>query len=268
MQDILLPLTDAYDRNAACVYAAELAAGLGASLTALYAVQPFLGGPAFNSPGVIAEAVGYLLEQRKAAVEGAAPFLDWAQRRGVARALWETSDAPFARAVAAAASWHDIVVLQADADTETGRAAMLGEVLLTCGRPCIVVRGAASAPPRRIAVAWNGSVECVRAVQSSLGLLLRADEVVLLQSEPSERTASQLPRIDTYLKRHGVRPTYHPHKIGDRTPGESLLQAAQAAGADLMVMGAYGHSRFSEWVLGGATRHVLEEARLPVYLRH
>jgi nucleotide-binding universal stress UspA family protein len=268
MHDILLPTTDAYDRNAASVYAAQLAAGLRASLSALYIVQPFLGGPDFNSPGVIAEAVGYLLEQRKAAVEGAEPFLDWAQRQGVEGPRWETSDAPFARAVATAACWHDVIVLQADVDRETGRAATLGEVLLTCGRPCIVVRGVSAAPPRRIAVAWNGSGECIRAVHSALGLLQRADDVVVLQSEPTAQSAALLPRIDAYLERHGIRAIRHPHKIGDRAPGESLLLAAEANNADLLVMGAYGHSRFSEWVLGGATRHVLEHARLPVFLRH
>jgi nucleotide-binding universal stress UspA family protein len=267
MRDILIPLTDAYDRGAALIHASELAAGCGASLTALYAVQPFLGGPEFNAPGVVAEAVGYLLAQRRAATEGAAPFLEWTRRQGVASARWEASEAPFAHAVAALSNWYDVVVLQADADTETGSAATLGQVLLTCGRPCIVVRYAASAPPRRIALAWNGSVECVRAMRSSLALLQRADEVFVLQGEPSAHPAPKR-NIVGYLEAHGVRVMPHARRIDDRSPGESLLLTADVVGADMLVMGAYGHSRFSEWVFGGATRHVLENAKIPLFMRH
>lgn len=266
MRDFLIPLVDPYRRDAAVAYAADLAVRFDASLTALYAVQPFVGGPEFNSPAVIAEAVGYLLAQRRAVTEGAAPFVDWAQRRGVPSARWESSDAVFAHAVASISNWYDVVVLQAEAGAEAGGAATLGEILLTCGRPCIVVRNEAAASLRCIAVAWNGSVECVRAVRSSLELLQQADEVLILRSDISQAPAAR--SIDRYLERHGVRVVPNAPRIDDRAPGETLLLAADAVGADLLVMGAYGHSRFSEWVFGGATRHVLEHARLPLFLRH
>lgn len=267
MRDLLLPSADAYRRDAAAHYAARLAARFGGSLTALYAVQPFLGGPEMNSPGMLAEAVGYLLEQRNAAMEGARPFLQWARQQGVGSAAWRSSEAMFASAIASVAHWYDVVVLQADAESELGSAQTLGKILLTCGRSCIVVRDNVDAPPRRIAVAWNGSVECIRAVRSSRYLLQRADRVVLLHSERAE-DASGLAQITEYLSRHEVRVDPVALPVDDDTPGESLLAAAESAGADLLVMGAYGHSRFSEWVFGGATRHVLEHARLPVFMRH
>jgi nucleotide-binding universal stress UspA family protein len=74
--------------------------------------------------------------------------------------------------------------------------------------------------------------------------------------------------IDAYLKRHGIRARSHDLLTNEHGAGEALLEQADRFHADLLVMGAYGRSRFSEWALGGATRHVLWNARLPVLFRH
>ena len=74
--------------------------------------------------------------------------------------------------------------------------------------------------------------------------------------------------IDSYLNRHGIRARSQDLTDAGEGVGEALLEQADRFHADLLVMGAYGRSRFSEWALGGATRHVLWNARLPVLFRH
>lgn len=272
MRDLLLPLTRPYARPASFEYAAWLSAEFHAPLTGLYVVQAFLGGPAFDSPAMVADAVDFLLAQRRAAVEGDAPFNDWAQRRGLEGHRWQAVEAPFAKTVAAAADWHDLIVLEADQGNECADVTALGQVALTCRRPCVIVRSdAVFAPPRRIAVAWNASAECVRAVRSSLELLLRADEVIVLgdvdRSRP--RCCVEPPGgIVAYLRAKGVAVGPDRRRIDADAAGESLARAAADVGADLLVMGAYGHHRISEWMLGGATRHLLQQCPLPLLVQH
>ena len=272
MRDLLLPFTRCYARPASFEYAAWLSAQFDAPLTALYLIQPFLGGPAFDSPAVIADAIDYLLQQRRAAGEGGAAFGDWARLRGLHGFRWQAAEAPFAATIAAAADWHDLVVLEADESNECMDVAALGQIVLTCRRPCLIVRSdAVFAPPRRVAVAWNASAECIRAIRSALGLLLHAEEVILLgDTALARRSAAGEPAggIAGYLRSKGLPLSIARQRIDPDNAGESLAQAAGEAGADLLVMGAYGHNRFSEWMLGGATRHLLQHCPLPLFLQH
>lgn len=272
MRDLLLPLTSAYARPASFEYAAWLSAEFDAPLTALYVIQAFLGGPAFDSPAVISDAIEYVRDQRRAASEGGTVFAEWAQRRGLDGHRWHAVEAPFARTVAAAADWHDLVVLDADEGNECADVTTLGQIVLTCRRPCLIVRSdAVFTPPRRIAVAWNASAECIRAVRSALGLLQRAEEVIVLGDVGLVRArgCSDPPGgIAAYLESKGVPVSSSRHRIDAAAAGESLASAAADVGADLLVMGAYGHSRISEWILGGATRHLLQHGPLPLFMQH
>lgn len=272
MRDLLLPFTRAYARPTSFDYAAWLSAEFDASLTALYVIQPFLGGPVFDSPAVIADAVDFLLEQRRAAGEGGAAFAEWAQQRGLSGYRWQAIEAPFAKTVAAAADWHDLVVLEADEDDECSDVTALGQVVLTCRRPCLVVRrDTAFALPRRIALAWNASAECIRAVRSALNLLQRAEEVVVLGDVGLSRSrgcGDPPGGIAAYLESKGITVSSSRHRIDADVSGESLASAAADVGADLLIMGAYGHSRVSEWMLGGATRHLLQHVPLPLFMQH
>jgi len=147
-------------------------------------------------------------------------------------------------------------------------------VLLTCGLPCIVVpqSHARDAGCERVAVAWNGSAEALRAVHAALPILRRAREVVLVRGSPRPVMSSiewKPPlTIESYLHRHEVRFTEKTLHAGGSEAGAALMHTARAMDADLIVMGAYGRARFSEWVLGGATRHMLEHSTLPVFMRH
>jgi nucleotide-binding universal stress UspA family protein len=123
-----------------------------------------------------------------------------------------------------------------------------------------------------VALAWNGAPEAVRAIHAALPLLKRAARVVLLRGEQRNAfldiTWKPPFEIDTHLRRHGI--AFDERNIGadDEHAGEAILEAAGKVDASLVVMGAYGRTRFSEWALGGATRHVLHHTRVPVFMRH
>ena len=124
---------------------------------------------------------------------------------------------------------------------------------------------------RRVLVAWNGSAQAAAAVRKSLPLLRRARQVTLLLGAsrgmfPASLRMTSLDPL-AYLRHQGIEAET---KIlePDADAGEAILKVAKELGSDLIVMGAFGRSRFQEWILGGATRHVLEHMAVPVFMTH
>ena len=130
---------------------------------------------------------------------------------------------------------------------------------------------AANPAPERVIVAWNESAEAMNAVRAALPLLTKAASVRVTVIEPPrhghERSDPGGP-LSVFLARHGIKVEID--VLGKSLPRVSdvLLRHASDKDADLIVMGAYGHSRFREAILGGATRDMLEEANLPVFMKH
>jgi nucleotide-binding universal stress UspA family protein len=117
-------------------------------------------------------------------------------------------------------------------------------------------------------VAWNGSPEACQAVRASMPLLRQAAQVLLVHVD--EGGGYDLPPTEAaaYLSRHGIRSEIVPLKRGGRPVADVILAEAGTRGAAYVVMGAYGHSRLRERLLGGVTREMLEKARLPLLLVH
>jgi nucleotide-binding universal stress UspA family protein len=142
------------------------------------------------------------------------------------------------------------------------------------GRPVLVIPNAGE--PRSVfgkaLVAWNGRREAARAAFDALPLLRRAREVKVVWVNPQKESdvAGDVPTADicTALARHGVKceatEAVRPHA----SVGQTLLLQAKGQGADLLVMGCYGHSRFREFVLGGASEHVLRQMTVPALMSH
>ncbi len=144
-------------------------------------------------------------------------------------------------------------------------------LVLEGGRPMLVVpNGPARASiGKRILIAWNGKREAARAVFDAMPLLQRADTVkVVWVGAADDETDIPVVDICATLARHAVRCEGAEEAKGKGNPGEILLQAAAGFEADLLVMGCYGHSRLREFVFGGASRHVLANATLPVLMSH
>ena len=165
-----------------------------------------------------------------------------------------------------------VVIARPESAGETAAPPGLAESLvLSSGRPIIVFppRGTVS-EVRRILVAWSATRESIRAVADALPLLVRAEavEVLVVDHERHPAGHGQEPGADIarHLARHGAQVEVQSRSSGGEDMGRFLLSQAVAFGADLVVMGAYGHSHLSEWVFGSVTRTVLREAGLPVLM--
>jgi nucleotide-binding universal stress UspA family protein len=140
--------------------------------------------------------------------------------------------------------------------------------LFQCGRPVLVLpKEIATLPAERVAIAWNGSREATRAISGALPMIEAAKTAEVIAIGEGEEAAA-LERLSAFLAGHGVEPKVRKLDPGGGDVGAVLVREAQNDGAGLIVMGAYGHSRLREFVLGGATRSVLNECALPLLLAH
>jgi nucleotide-binding universal stress UspA family protein len=174
----------------------------------------------------------------------------------------------------------DLVVLgQPTQDAPPLTREITDEVTLALGRPVLFVpaAGFSGALGKRVLVAWDGGRESARAVNDALPLLVQAEHVVVMSVEPPARdTAPEYAQdeiskgadIALHLARHGVEAEATRDTASPQFVGEKLLEQVERQCADLVVMGAYGHSRVKEIVLGGATRHMLKHATVPVLMSH
>jgi nucleotide-binding universal stress UspA family protein len=164
---------------------------------------------------------------------------------------------------------NDLTVLPRSLDgSDVGVRLSLEAALMDTGRPLLVVPPQAPAKiGSNVAIAWNGSVEASRAVNAAKPFLLAARKVsILTAKEPSNEDIGP-ESLRAALAWHGISAKVEPVRArGDIA--KALLSAADRAGANLLVMGAYTHSRVREMILGGVTRHVLSEAEIPTLLAH
>src|SRR6516165_6236652 len=175
------------------------------------------------------------------------------------------------------ARYVDLTIL-GQLDPDRGEAEIIDrrpeQVALASGHPVLVVpyAGPFENVGRRVVVGWSATREAARAVNDAMPLLMAADVVNVLTIDAHEapRGHGALPGADIslHLARHGVKATIEQTVSGDLSVGDTLLSRAADLGADLLVMGAYGHSRLRELLLGGATRTLLRSMTLPVLMSH
>ena len=144
-------------------------------------------------------------------------------------------------------------------------------VVMDSGKPTLVLPyiSVDAKPARRVLVAWKPSRESARAVAAALPLLQGAEQIdVAWWHEPGRPADDAGVALLAYLQRHGINARAHPCGEASAELGNLLLSRCSDLGADLLVMGCYGHTRAREWVLGGATRTVLRSMTLPVLMVH
>jgi nucleotide-binding universal stress UspA family protein len=147
---------------------------------------------------------------------------------------------------------------------------LVGEIAVKARAPVLVVpdsqRGVDGTAP--IVIAWNGSAEAANAVRDCRDLIgrSRAAHIVCVDEDAD----THLPARDaaTYLSRHGIGVEVHARPRGNATVATTIAGVAAEVGAGIVVMGAYGHSRLFEFVLGGVTRTMLRDSDLPLLLSH
>jgi nucleotide-binding universal stress UspA family protein len=254
--------------------AAHLAAAHAAHLTAVHVMAwPAIPGyiQAELPATVVDQQRRQLLERARAAE---ARFRERERQAGL-RAEWRVVEGDLVAMLRLHARYADLTIVGQGVDVEDGPAELAfvpEELALGVGRPILVVPRYGTFPTvgERVVIAWNGSREATRAVNDALPLLERATKVTVLSIDPKDQPESRVPGADIalHLARHGVAAEVASIEGSDIGVGDALLSRVADLGADLIVMGAYGHSRLREMVLGGATRHLLQHMTVPVLMSH
>jgi nucleotide-binding universal stress UspA family protein len=278
IKDLLVHLDPSPAAQARLAAALALAERFGAQVTALCLIaEPFLRGVAgLHAPAdIVREHVAQAAAEATAVLAAAQAAA--AQHQVRLRPLQETGSLDRLPALLARDARNSDLVLVGQPDPKTGssdEALLVEAAFLETGRPALLLpqAGARAMPPRRIIIAWDASREASRAVHDALPLLRLAEEVVVLVVD-AQSLGTRLGRqpgsgVAAHLAEHAVKVRVERVESDRRGLGELILAQAEEKGADLLVMGGYGHSRFREMLVGGVTRHVIEHATLPVMLSH
>jgi nucleotide-binding universal stress UspA family protein len=159
------------------------------------------------------------------------------------------------------------VVPHPDAGEDVSSSDALHAVLFDSGRPVLISpRTAPKAIGTRVCLGWNGTAESASAVLAALPWLQRAEAVRILSAGGYQRRGPAAPELAAYLALHGVSADIVMFQPINGVVGAGMLAAARDFGCDLLAMGAYSHSRLRQLILGGVTRHVLENSTLPVMM--
>ncbi|HYW92098.1 MAG TPA: universal stress protein [Gammaproteobacteria bacterium] len=215
-------------------------------------------------------------QAREQAAELRAELEAAAARHGVTQVEWQFHWGELASTVARHARYADLVVMGQHDPGESGSRVSFdspAEVAILSGRPVLVLpyAGRIREPGRRVLLAWDGSNEAARAVTGALPLLAAADFVQIVvvdgdRSSPATGEEEPGAGIARYLQRHGVDAGVSTVYRGGLSVAETLLSAVADKGADLLCMGAYGHSRLRELMLGGVTREMMRHMTVPTLI--
>ncbi|HYN39324.1 MAG TPA: universal stress protein [Rhodospirillales bacterium] len=161
---------------------------------------------------------------------------------------------------------HDLIVLARPSQRpDTDATVIFNAALFETGRPVLVAPVREGPLGRRVAIAWNGSAEAARAVASAMDFIRRAETVEVVSADPDRASDVALNELTDYLAWHGI--ATRQQALGEAGhAGEAVAKAV--AQADLVVMGAYSHSRLRQLILGGVTRYMLEHAPAALLMAH
>lgn len=142
-----------------------------------------------------------------------------------------------------------------------------GNILLSAACPVLLVPDSkpVTLPPQSVMIAWDGGRESAIAIKAALPMLLEAGKIDLVSVSSNEEMVKD---ITSHINRHGIEVETHLVEGSQAIAGKVLLDQAVLLGSDMLVMGAYGHSRLREMVLGGATKYMLKQATLPIMFAH
>jgi nucleotide-binding universal stress UspA family protein len=274
IKDILVNLSTKPEHDPGRDYAISVARAFEAHLTALaFAYEPVISGTIFDGYGASVIA-NYRAENRKIAQSAKERFDGAAKAAGVladSRAI-EAGVADIASVFGNTARNYDLsVVGQARRDDETAEELTIQGALFGSGRPVLVVPYIQQTGLKldRVLVCWDGSRNAARAIADAMPVLKRAGAIDVVTVEPRERRNELAgAEIAQHLARHGLKVELKPLVAPDTDVPNTILSYAADSSTDFIVMGGYGHSRLREFVLGGATRGMLESMTVPTFMAH
>jgi nucleotide-binding universal stress UspA family protein len=166
---------------------------------------------------------------------------------------------------------HDLTIIDSPPEYFAVGRALAEELLFHTGRPVIVVpAGVTAFKAKRIVVAWDGTARAARALNDAMPLLTSAEYVELASVLKEKDLTKLVPGAEAapHLSRHGIDATVANVDATDGDAGKALRNRATLVGADMIVMGAFAHSRWRQMVLGGVTDSMLNESEIPVFMSH
>jgi nucleotide-binding universal stress UspA family protein len=277
-KDILVHLDSTARSDVRLGIAAELAERADAHLTGLYTMELpplslFMGETSVFDMQMATEIMQQARERAEAIANTVQGRFDNTLRKYGIAGEWRSVDG-VPETVALHARYADIAIVgQTDPD-RPGMRVVPETVILESGRPVLVIPYVGNIEPigNKVLVGWKSGREAARAVNDALPLLSRAKSVTVLAIDPqdgiTEEGAVPAADITVHLARHGITATAAHTISGGIGEGDVLLNYVSDMGADLIVVGGYGHSRAREFVLGGATRSLLTEMTVPVLFSH
>ena len=275
MRDLMVVVDDSTFAESTFDYAVALVKAFDAHLAVLYPV-PVL-------PPAVYMGIEYSTEWLAAISENLEQNEEVAKQKYLERAAsagieieWRSEEGEPSIVVTEQSRYVDMtIVTQNMQDTEDNAPRSIsGHFLLDSGRPALIVPhiGAEPGLPKNILVAWDDSRTSTRALNDAMPLLSNADSVQLftINSSGKTRESKEISAIDIskHLARHDINVETRVLVATDIDPADLLLSHVSDMGNDLVVMGAYGHSRFRELVLGGMTREILQSMTVPVFMSH
>ncbi len=273
LTSILVHLGDDDASDARLGVASGLARAAGARVTALYTL-PAIGMEARYGLEDMPELIeSRRQEHRDRAQRVETAFGARAEKDGL-KGEWRCAEGEVAELVMLHARYADLAIVGQRSERTDSVAdyypGIAEEVVLGAGRPVLVVPyiGSPATVGKRVLVAWNGCREAARALNDALPILERAEHVTVLVIDADDAGRTPGADIAAHLARHGVRAEASHVPSGGLGIGDALLSRAADLACDLIVMGAYGHSRVREFVMGGASRHIFDHMTVPVLMAH
>ncbi|HWA47329.1 MAG TPA: universal stress protein [Dongiaceae bacterium] len=269
----IVALADGSDLRSVLSAAVSLTARLSARLEVLHIkADPYDAIP-IGMDGMTAGLIDEIVDSAKQAIEKrrvqAKTEYDRVCGPSGQSASWKEVEGRAGRMLSISSRFADLlVVAQPDDKSSDALLEAADMAIFESGRPVVFIPPTVSTVKgSRVMIAWNGSTQAALAVTAALPLLRLAEQVDVVQAGEVEESVSAN-ELALYLALHGIKVQNHAIDIGIQDIGAILISAGERFGSDLIVMGAYGHSRLRERILGGATRGLLEHSPWPIFMMH
>ncbi|MGH6995280.1 MAG: universal stress protein, partial [Stellaceae bacterium] len=199
-----------------------------------------------------------VMRKHAIAATGAGVTAEWREEAGRQNAI-----------VGALGRVYDLIVVEQPDKAASFAEATLEDALFESGRPVLMAPKTPTATVgERVLVAWNGSTETARTIAAAMPFLERASRVEVVSVASAFVPGPSGDELVRNFKAHGIAAVSRHIAVGNKPAGEVFLDEAQTMQADLLIKGAYTQSRLRQMIFGGATRHVILNANIPVLLAH
>jgi len=251
----------------------DLAVRVGARLSGLHVTPPVEVPPQYK-PSRVSEVATEVSAKLALDARAAATVFSEEAKRRLADARWVEATGDIVRGICDQARYADLVILgqyEWQGSPESHPLPVAHSVVLRCGRPVLVVPAAVQPSAlERIAVAWDGSREAVRAIHDALPLLHLSPSVrIVTMIHPSaEDDEVDAKSLSAHLDNHGIKVGTSVLQIRTVEEHESLRKQIEQGQHDLLVMGGYSHPMWLEFIFGGATQSILLSSKIPVLVSH